>query len=102
MAWWHGNLLLPLSPTPSTKPAQLHRFKRKDAGLSEPPDDPGNPTVNFHGERGSNATYQSTTDSEAKLAKKGVGKEARLCCSANALMENRHAPVGGLPSRTGL
>jgi len=71
--------------------ASLKSFKRKDAGPSEPPDDPGNPTVNFHGERRSNATHQSTTDPEAQLAKKGAGKEAKLCYSANALMENRHA-----------
>ena len=57
---------------------------------AQPPDDPGNPTVNFHGERRSNATHQSTTDPEAKLAKKGAGKEAKLCYSANALMENRN------------
>src|SRR5713226_6224556 len=71
--------------------ASLKSFKRKDAGPSEPPDDPGNPTVNFHGERRSNATHQSTTDPEARLARKGPGKEARLCYSANALVENRHA-----------
>jgi transposase len=71
--------------------ASLKSFKRKDAGPSEPPDDRGNPTVNFHGERRRNATHQSTTDPEAQLAKKGAGKEAKLCYSANALMENRHA-----------
>ncbi len=71
--------------------ASLKSFKRKDAGPSEPPDDPSNPTVNFHGERRSNPTHQSTTDPEARLAKKGAGKEAKLCYSANALMENRHA-----------
>ena len=71
--------------------ASLKSFKRKDRGPGEPPDDPGNPTVNFHGERRSNATHQSTTDPEAQLAKKGAGKEAKLCYSANALMENRHA-----------
>src|ERR1700724_3689237 len=92
--------------------ASLKSFKRKDAGPSEPPDDPGNPTVTFHGERRSNATHQSTTDPEAQLAKKGAGKEAKLCYSANALMENRHAllvdfqvdrptatPSGARPSR---
>ena len=47
--------------------------------------------MNFHGERRSNATHQSSTDPEAKLAKKGAGKEAKLCYSANALMENRYA-----------
>jgi transposase len=71
--------------------ASLKSFKRTEAGPSEPPDDRGNPTVNFHGERRSNATHQSTTDPEARLAKKGAGKEAKLCYSANALMENRHA-----------
>jgi transposase len=71
--------------------ASLKSFKRREAGPSAPPDDPGNPTVNFRGERRSNATHQSTTDPEAQLAKKGKGKEARLCYSANALMENRHA-----------
>jgi transposase len=70
--------------------ASLKSFKRKDAGPSEPPDDPGNPTVNFHGERRANATHQSTTDPEARLANKGAGKEAKLCYSAHALMENRN------------
>ncbi len=70
--------------------ASLKSFKPKRQPPSEPPDDPGNPTVNFHGERRSNATHQSTTDPEAKLAKKGPGKEAKLCYSANALMENRN------------
>src|SRR5467141_5060301 len=65
--------------------ASLKSFKRKDAGPSEPPDDPGNPTVNFHGERRANATHQSTTDPEARLANKGAGKEAKLCYSAHAL-----------------
>ena len=44
----------------------------------QPPDDPGNPTVDFHGERRSNDTHQSTTDPEARLARKGPGKEAKL------------------------
>ncbi|HTW88539.1 MAG TPA: IS5 family transposase [Candidatus Binataceae bacterium] len=70
--------------------ASLKSFKRKDREPGQPPDDPGNPTVNFHGERRSNATHQSTTDPEAKLARKGAGKEAKLCYSANALMENRN------------
>lgn len=54
------------------------------------PDDPGNPTVDFHGERRSNATHQSTTDPEARLMRKGQGKEAKLCFSGHVLMENRH------------
>jgi len=70
--------------------ASLKSFRRKDASPSEPPDDPGNPSVDFHGERRHNATHQSTTDPEARLAKKSAGKEARLCYSAHALMENRN------------
>ena len=57
---------------------------------SAPPDDPGNPTVNFHGDRRTNATHQSTTDPEARLARKGAGKETKLCFSGHVLMENRH------------
>jgi len=70
--------------------ASLKSFKRKDQKSSDGPDDPGNPTVNFHGERRSNETHQSTTDPEALLARKGKGKEAKLCYSANALAENRN------------
>ena len=70
--------------------ASLKSFKRKDASPSESPDDPGNPSVNFHGQRRTNQTHQSTTDPEARLAKKGAGKEAKLCYSAHALMENRN------------
>jgi transposase len=65
-------------------------FKRKDGSDQQPPDDPGNPTVNFHGERRSNATHQSTTDPEARLAKKGAGKEAKLSFAGHVLMENRN------------
>lgn len=72
--------------------ASLKSFKKKDAKDDDtpPPDDPGNPTVNFHGEKRSNETHASTTDPEAKLARKGRGKEAKLAYSAHALMENRN------------
>jgi hypothetical protein len=49
-----------------------------------------NPAVSFHGTRRRNDTHRSTTDPEAKLYRKGNGKEARLCFSAHALMENRN------------
>jgi transposase len=71
--------------------ASLKSFKRKGQKSGGRPDDPGNPTVNFHGEHRSNATHQSTTDPEALLARKGKGKEAKLCYSANALVENRNS-----------
>ena len=70
--------------------ASLKSFKRKDQKPGDGPDDPGNPTVNFHGERRSNQTHQLTTDPEALLARKGKGKEAKLYYSANALAENRN------------
>ncbi len=66
-------------------------LQRKDHKPDQRSDeDPGNPTVNFHGERRSNETHQSTTDPEALLARKGKGKEAKLCYSANGLAENRN------------
>src|SRR6185436_3047685 len=71
----------------------LKSFQRKDKKKDdkEPPkDDPGNPNVDFHGEKRSNVTHESTTDPEAKLARKGNGKEAKLSYSAHALMENRN------------
>lgn len=71
--------------------ASLKSFRPKDEPPSdEPPDDRGNPTVNFRGEKRSNATHQSTTDPEARLAKKGRGFEAKLAFMGHALMENRH------------
>ncbi len=72
--------------------ASLKSFKPKEPtkGSSAPPDDPGNPSVDFHGEKRSNATHQSTTDPEARLARKGKGKEAKLSFSGHVLMENRH------------
>jgi len=67
-------------------------FQRKD-GQRQPPDDPGNATVNFHGERRSNDTHESKTDPEAKLARKGHGKEAKLSYSGNLLVENRNGLI---------
>src|SRR5450756_402066 len=68
-------------------------FRRKD-GNSEPPESNGsNPTVNFHGEKRSNATHTSTTDPDARLAKKGAGKEAKLSYAGHVLMENRNGLV---------
>ena len=72
--------------------ASLKSFRPKGErpGDRPPPDDPGNPTVNFHGERRTNATHASITDREALLARKGDGKEAKLAFAGHVLMENRH------------
>ena len=73
-------------------------FKRKGpSGAKTPPDDdPGNPSIDFHGERRRNDTHQSSTDPEARLARKGPGKEAKLSYAAHVLMENRNGlAVGG-------
>jgi IS5 family transposase len=69
-------------------------FTRKD-GTSPGPsdDDPGNPTVNFHGERRSNATHQSTTDRDSRLAKKSRGSDAKLAYLGEVLMDNRHGLI---------
>jgi transposase len=73
--------------------ASLKSFKKVDAGPELPPDDPGNPTVDFHGEKRSNETHASTTDEDALLARKGAGKEAKLSYSGHVLMENRNGLV---------
>jgi len=70
--------------------ASLKSFKKKGDGDQTPPDDPGNPTVDFHGEKRSNQTHQSKTDPEALLSKKGKGKEAKLNYAGHLIMENRN------------
>ena len=69
--------------------ASQKSFQRKDAGGAPTPDDPGNPTVNFHGEKRSNATHESKTDPDARLARKSGGHEAKLAYTGNVLIENR-------------
>jgi transposase len=63
-------------------------FQPKDK-KQPPPDDPGNPSVNFRGERRSNQTHESKSDPEALLARKGEGKESKLSYCGNLLVENR-------------
>ena len=75
--------------------ASLKSFTRKDGRdkkqiESAKDDDPGNPTINFHGEKRSNQTHQSTTDPESVLYRKASGRESKLCFGAQVLMENRH------------
>jgi transposase len=67
-------------------------FQRKDdpAPPSDPPDGGSNPTIDFKGERRSNATHRSTTDPDARLYKKATGREAHLGYLGHVVMENRH------------
>ena len=58
-----------------------------------PPDDPGHPSIDFRGERRTNATHASTTDPEARLYKKAKGQEAKLAYVGHVFMENRHGLV---------
>lgn len=68
-------------------------FQRKDRPAGPPSEDPGNPTVDFHGEKRSNDTHQSTTDPDARLARKSGGHESKLAYCGNVLMENRNGLV---------
>ncbi len=72
--------------------ASMKSFRAKDGG-DEPPAPGRNGERDFHNEQRSNDTHASTTDPEARLYKKGKGKEAKLCFMGHALMENRHGLV---------
>ena len=72
--------------------ASQKSFQRKDQP-APPPEDPGNPTVDFHGEQRRNDTHESTTDPEAQLARKSSGHEAKLAYCGNLLIENRNGLV---------
>lgn len=75
--------------------ASQKSFRPKDESKREPsgPDDPGNATVNFHGEKRSNQTHQSSTDPDARLTRKGNGQEAKLAFCGNVMTENRNGLV---------
>jgi hypothetical protein len=72
--------------------ASLKSFSPKD-GNDGPDAEEKNPSIDFHGQKRTNDTHQSTTDPEALLAKKGHGKEAKLCFTGHVLMENRNGMV---------
>ena len=73
--------------------ASLKSFRPKDEGDGTAVTGEKNPSVDFHGEQRTNDTHQSTTDPEARLARKGRGKEAKLCFTGHVLMENRNGLV---------
>ena len=82
--------------------ASIKSFRPKD-GSADPPGPGRNGERDFHGEAPSNATHQSTTDPDARLYRKGAGREAKLCFMGHALMESRHGLVvdGRLTPATG-
>ncbi len=73
--------------------ASLKSFQPKDKQDGPPPDDNGNPTVDFHGQKRSNETHESKTDPDALLARKGKGKEAKLSYNGDLLIENRNGLI---------
>ena len=73
--------------------ASMKSFRPKDEDDDDEDGGDANRWADFRGERRSNATHASKTDPEARLARKGRGREAKLCHSMHALMENRHGLV---------
>ncbi len=73
--------------------ASMKSFRKKDDDHTEPPTGGRNEWVDFSGETRANDTHESTTDPDAKLVRKGDGREARLSFAAHALMDNRHGLV---------
>src|SRR5580693_5893061 len=77
--------------------ASMKSFVPKDGG--DPPSGKGhgsggrNAERNFHGEKRRNDTHFSTTDPDARLFRKGAGKEAKLCHMGHLMMENRNGLI---------
>lgn len=69
--------------------ASMKSFRPKD-GSGAPPGPGRNGERDFHGEKRSNETHASTTDPDARLARKSNGQAARLCYAGHVVMENRH------------
>jgi hypothetical protein len=70
--------------------ASMKSFKPRDGSDDEPPAGGGrNAEASFHGQKRSNETHASTTDPDARLYRKGPGKEAKLSFLGHGLMENR-------------
>ena len=73
--------------------ASMKSFRPKDGSGEPPAGDGRNREADFHGQKRSNETHASTTDPDARLYRKGPGKEAKLCFMGHALMENRNGLV---------
>lgn len=72
--------------------ASFKSFRKKD-NSNPPSNGTRNDDVNFHGQKLTNETHASTTDPDARLLKKGKGKEAKLCYAGHVLMENRNGLI---------
>ena len=94
----------PTTPTAGTEPraARTAETKTEDQPMTTsmtqeaetaPARQRRNEEVDFHGQKRSNATHASTSDPDARLYRKGKGKEAKLCHMGHALMENRNGLI---------
>ena len=83
--------------------ASMKSFRPKDGGDDEGPGPGRNGERDFRGERRGNTTHRSTTDPDARLYRKGNGRESKLCYMGHAFMENRNGLVvsGGVTLATG-
>ena len=87
-----GTLIEAWASMKSVKPKSPSSGEDPGNGSGEPPAGGGgrNAEADFHGQKRSNKTHASTTDPEARLYRKGKGKETKLCFMGHGLMENRH------------
>jgi transposase len=87
-----GSLIESYASIKSFRPLEEENQRNDDANSFKP----RNAEVDFHGEKRTNDTHASRTDPEAKLYRKGMGKEAKLAHLGHALTENRHGLVLGV------
>jgi transposase len=73
--------------------ASLKSFQPTDRPTPPSDDDPGNPTIDFRGQKRSNVTHHSTTDPDSRLFRKADGQPSRLAYNGSVLMENRSGLV---------
>jgi len=77
--------------------ASMKSFRPKEGDDDDAPEGPGrNAERDFHGQKRRNDSHESTTDPEARLYRKGNGKESKLCFMGHALMENRNGLAVGV------
>ena len=88
-----GTLIEAWASMKSFRPKSLSSGEDPGNGSGEPPATGRNGESDFHGQNRSNETHESATDPDARLCRKGPGREARLCFMGHALMENRHGLV---------